>query len=118
MIRNHKTLAEFIDLLTHATKPKPQKTADILVAKQQKALDLATAQRNVETSEPKRKIRQPLGANVLVLSRRETPVDKEKEIGRWKVIERELKARGLPVLGRKPLLSNTEEWNQTVSSVS
>ena len=38
--------------------------------------------------------------NVMVLPRRETPVDKEKEVGRWKVIERELKDRGLPVLGK------------------
>lgn len=38
--------------------------------------------------------------NLLVLGRRETPVDKEKELGRWKVIERELQERGLPVLGR------------------
>ena len=39
-------------------------------------------------------------SNVMVLPRRETPVDKEKELGRWKVIEKELKERGLPVLGR------------------
>ena len=39
-------------------------------------------------------------SNVMVLSRRETPVDKEKEVGRWKVIEKELQERGLPVLGR------------------
>lgn len=38
--------------------------------------------------------------NLLILGRRETPVDKEKEVGRWKVIEEELRARGLPVLGR------------------
>lgn len=47
----------------------------------------------------------------MVLSRRETPVDKEKEVGRWKVIERELKARGLPVLGHKVLAPQGEEWN-------
>jgi hypothetical protein len=38
--------------------------------------------------------------NLMILPRRETPVDKEKEVGRWKVIERELRARGLPVLGK------------------
>jgi hypothetical protein len=38
--------------------------------------------------------------NVMILTRRETPVDKEMEVGRWKVIERELRERGLPVLGR------------------
>ena len=36
----------------------------------------------------------------MILPRRETPVDREKETGRWKVIERELRERGLPVLGR------------------
>ncbi|KAK5082238.1 hypothetical protein LTR05_007382 [Lithohypha guttulata] len=40
-------------------------------------------------------------SNLLVLGRRETPVDKEKEVGRWKLIEAELKARGLPVLGKR-----------------
>ena len=38
--------------------------------------------------------------NLLVFGRRETPVDKEKEVGRWKVIEEQLIERGLPVLGR------------------
>jgi len=39
-------------------------------------------------------------SNLLILDRRETPVDKEKEVGRWKIIEAELRARGLPVLGK------------------
>ena len=38
--------------------------------------------------------------NVKIMGRRETPVDKDKAVGRWKVIEAELKSRGLPVLGR------------------
>ncbi len=37
--------------------------------------------------------------NVQIVDRRYTPVDKEKEVGRWKVIERELTARGLPITG-------------------
>lgn len=37
--------------------------------------------------------------NVKVVPRRVTPVDKDKEVGRWKVIEKELKKRGLPVFG-------------------
>jgi hypothetical protein len=52
-------------------------------------------------SNPRRKL-QPLGPNVMVLPRRETPVDKEKEVGRWKLIEKELTERGLPVLGKYP----------------
>jgi hypothetical protein len=39
-------------------------------------------------------------SNVMILPRRETPIDREKEVGRWKVIEKELKERGLPVMGR------------------
>lgn len=38
--------------------------------------------------------------NVELHDRRYTPIHKEREIGRWKVIERELKARGLPVTGK------------------
>jgi len=38
--------------------------------------------------------------NVVIKGRRQTPVDKEKEVGRWKIIERELRDRGLPVVGR------------------
>jgi hypothetical protein len=38
--------------------------------------------------------------NIKIMSRRETSVDKEKAVGRWKIIEAELRSRGLPVLGR------------------
>lgn len=37
--------------------------------------------------------------NVQVYSRRVTPVDKHKMVGRWKVIVQELEKRGLPVTG-------------------
>ena len=37
--------------------------------------------------------------NVKVYGRRVTPIDKEMFVGRWKVIESELKKRGLPVTG-------------------
>lgn len=37
--------------------------------------------------------------NVKVYPRRVTPVDKEKMVGRWKVIQKELQKRELPVLG-------------------
>ncbi len=39
--------------------------------------------------------------NVKVYDRRVTPIDKEKEVGRWKLIEEELTERGLPVTGHK-----------------
>lgn len=38
--------------------------------------------------------------NLMIFGRRETSIDKEKEVGRWKLIEAELKARGLPVTGK------------------
>lgn len=41
---------------------------------------------------------QELG-NVKVHARRVTPIDKEKAVGRWKVIEQQLIDRGLPVTG-------------------
>ena len=37
--------------------------------------------------------------NVEIFERRHTPIDKEKEVGRWKVIEQELTRKGLPVTG-------------------
>lgn len=37
--------------------------------------------------------------NIQIIDRRYTPIDKEKEVGRWKVIEKELTARGLPITG-------------------
>lgn len=37
--------------------------------------------------------------NVKIYDRRVTPIDKERSLGRWKVIEKELQARGLPVTG-------------------
>jgi len=38
--------------------------------------------------------------SVKVFDRRITPIDKEREVGRWKVIEQELAERGLPATGR------------------
>ncbi|MCJ1386501.1 hypothetical protein MMC17_009627 [Xylographa soralifera] len=67
------------DLVEHLTeKPKPKKLADQLIAK--------PALANMP--------------NVQIFDRRYTPIDKEKEVGRWKIIEKELVKRGLPVTGR------------------
>ena len=66
-------------LLGHLlAKPKPRKLADLLVKEDYGLASLP---------------------NVEVVPRRFTPIDKEKEIGRWKVIEKELVRRGLPVTG-------------------
>jgi hypothetical protein len=37
--------------------------------------------------------------NVRVFPRRVTPIDKEKMVGRWKIIVKELEERNLPVIG-------------------
>lgn len=37
--------------------------------------------------------------NLQIRGRRQTPVHKERAVGRWKVIERELENRGLPIFG-------------------
>lgn len=37
--------------------------------------------------------------NVKVYPRRVTPIDKEKMVGRWKVIVKELEKRELPITG-------------------
>jgi hypothetical protein len=58
-------------------KPKPKKLADRLTVNEHL------------TSLP----------NIQIMDRRYTPIDKEKEIGRWKIIEKELIKRDLPVTG-------------------
>ncbi|KAH6678376.1 ribosomal subunit 39S-domain-containing protein [Halenospora varia] len=74
-IRSAKTAKT---LLSHlVTPPKPRKLIDAL-AQQEDLLNLP---------------------NVRVYSQRITPIDREKEVGRWKLIEKELEARGLPVTG-------------------
>jgi hypothetical protein len=67
------------DLVEHLVlKPKPKKLVDSLLANDKL------------TSLP----------NVQIFERRYTPIDKDKEVGRWKIIERELKRKGLPVTGK------------------
>lgn len=58
-------------------KPKPKKLADRLIAND-----------NI--------ISIP---NLHIMDRRYTPIDREKEVGRWKIIEKELIKRDLPVTG-------------------
>lgn len=38
--------------------------------------------------------------NVSVYASRRTPIHKERSVGRWKVIEKELQEQGLPVFGK------------------
>ena len=64
--------------LLRNSSPKPTKLADGLLKKK----DLASL------------------PNVHVMARRETPIDKDKRLGRWKVIEAELQSKGLPVLSK------------------
>ena len=73
-------------LLTHLVKkPKPKKLADDLISKELAELP-----------------------NVQISKRRYGLIDKEKEVGRWKVIKQELERFGLqPIkgrgIGRKPV---------------
>jgi hypothetical protein len=49
--------------------------------------------------------------NVTVHSRRVTPIDREVSVGRWKVIEEELRKRDLPVTGTGGYGKNKErDW--------
>lgn len=65
-------------LLTRITqKPKPAKLFDALAERQ----DLVSL------------------PNVKIFNRRITPIDREKMVGRWKIIEKELNSRGLPLTG-------------------
>lgn len=49
--------------------------------------------------------------NVSVYQSRRTPVDAAKDLGRWKIVERELNKRGLPVLGQENIDRFRErEW--------
>lgn len=133
VLRGNKTALDFVELLTQTSKPKPKTVSEALIAKQRQALlgldgqastptaidaakEASAARKNNKNS--KSQVSQPLGPNVMVLSRRETAVDKEKELGRWKVIERELRARGLPVLGHKVLAPQGEEWNQAAKQTT
>ncbi|KAF3345983.1 hypothetical protein BJF96_g9684 [Verticillium dahliae] len=51
--------------------------------------------------------------NVSVYARRITPIDREKEVGRWKLIEKELAKRDLPVTGHAGLEKHREaSWVQ------
>ncbi|GAB7356458.1 hypothetical protein MBLNU459_g7224t2 [Dothideomycetes sp. NU459] len=61
----------------------------LLIKPQPKKLATQLRQKKVSTELP----------NVKISSRRVTPIDKEKAVGRWKVIEQELLERGLPVTG-------------------
>ncbi|KAI1951932.1 hypothetical protein LOZ57_001345 [Ophidiomyces ophidiicola] len=77
-LRSMTRVSRLCDFLTAATKPEPEKLADILIAEGKYA------------SLP----------NVKIFDRRQTPIDHEKEIGRWKIITQELTKRQLPVTGR------------------
>lgn len=78
MLSRSKTWEILIDAVGKDVGPKPKDIAETLLMKE----NLAHL------------------PNLKIMGRRETPVDKEKEVGRWKVIEAELQERGLPVLGK------------------
>ncbi|KAK0104576.1 hypothetical protein ONS95_004862 [Cadophora gregata] len=59
--------------------PKPRKLVEVLSQKE----DLVTL------------------PNVSIYARRITPIDRERSLGRWKVIEKELEEKGLPITGHE-----------------
>jgi hypothetical protein len=65
-------------LLLHLVRPpKPKKLAEALI-KQRDLVNLP---------------------NIKIFDHRITPIDREKSIGRWKIIEKALEAKDLPVTG-------------------
>ncbi len=58
-------------------------------------------QQQQQQQRQQRQQRYSLPPNVAVHARRVTPIDRDHAVGRWKVIERELVARGLPVIGKR-----------------
>ncbi|KAH7330232.1 ribosomal subunit 39S-domain-containing protein [Rhexocercosporidium sp. MPI-PUGE-AT-0058] len=76
-LKSSKTASSLLKLLI--IPPKPRKLVDALSQKE----DLVTL------------------PNVSIYPNRITPVDKERSLGRWKVIEKELEERGLPVHGHE-----------------
>lgn len=82
-----KTAAQLLE--TIAKPPAPRKVID------------AIHQRGELTKLP----------NVEVFATRRTPVHAAKKVGSWKVIEKELEKRGLPVLGKDKIDGFRErEW--------
>ncbi|KAF2204989.1 hypothetical protein GQ43DRAFT_437420 [Delitschia confertaspora ATCC 74209] len=77
------TFADLYHQLLAASKPQPKKLVEEILADPKKAKKVMSI------------------PNVKISPRRVTVVDKEKEVGRWKVIEYALKERGIPVTGRK-----------------
>lgn len=72
------TLGRLARFLEKASAPKPKKLAEVLLADERL------------TSLP----------NVKISARKVGSIDRERESGRWKVIEEELVRRRLPVMGR------------------
>merc|ERR1712225_226795 len=76
-LNSTKTASALLKLLV--IPPKPRKVVDALSQKE----DLITL------------------PNVSIYPKRITPIDKERSLGRWKVIEKELEEKGLPITGHE-----------------
>ena len=76
-LNSTKTTSALLKLLV--IPPKPRKVVDALSQKE----DLITL------------------PNVSIYPKRITPIDKERSLGRWKVIEKELEEKGLPITGHE-----------------
>ena len=78
LITSPKNLKSIFSYLRRDSDSKPKKLADQLLIK----ADVVSL------------------PNVYIMPRRETPVDKDKRLGRWKMIEAELHSKGLPILSK------------------
>lgn len=105
------TLSALLSQLLSVAAPPPKTVNEILTASLpppsqfQSATSLPPTVRipNPATNQLKSSNVPPLAhlPNVTIHARRQTSIDRHKEVGRWKVIEEELRKRGLPVTGRR-----------------
>ncbi|KAF2190977.1 hypothetical protein K469DRAFT_746439 [Zopfia rhizophila CBS 207.26] len=84
-INDIRTLGDLYGHLNQAAKPKPKKLMQIIQEE---------SKRNKRKKGMEELMRLP---NVRLSDRRVTPVDRDREVGRWKVMEYALRERGLPV---------------------
>ncbi|PVH87268.1 hypothetical protein DL98DRAFT_510132 [Cadophora sp. DSE1049] len=81
-LNSTKTASALLKFLV--VPPKPRKLVDALSQKE----DLVTL------------------PNVSIYPKRITPIDRERSLGRWKVIEKELEEKGLPITGHESKLAH------------
>jgi hypothetical protein len=100
VLRSNHTLTEFIGLLSVRNRSTPKNFAGVLLhthTRARQARKETTATGSQTQSATQKAAYRPLGPNVAIFRTGESMRSRETEIGRWKVIERELADRGLPL---------------------